>query len=383
MRPHPSKLPQVGTTIFSVVSQLAAEVGAVNLGQGFPDFAPPPTLAAALAQAVQEGRNQYVPVGGIAPLREAIAAGLSDRFGVGRDAATEITITAGGSEGIFDAITATITAGDEVIVLDPSYDLYAPVVALAGGWTIRVPLDPTSFAIDWNRVASAITPRTRLVIVNSPHNPTGAMWSPADVARLASLAEAHDLLVISDEVYEHIVFDGRSHVSALSHSGLAARSFVISSFGKSFHCTGWRLGAVVAPPALTRELRKVHQYNTFGAFAPAQWAAATMLREHTDHLVALGAFYQAKRDRFVDGLARTRFRPLPVAGAYFQLVDYGAISDAPDDEFGRQLCLEHGVAAIPLSPFYDVPPAGQRLLRLCFAKTDATLDAALARLEGV
>jgi len=302
---------------------------------------------------------------------------------VGRDAATEITITAGGSEGIFDAITATITAGDEVIVLDPSYDLYAPVVALAGGWTIRVPLDPTSFGIDWDRVAAAITPRTRLVIVNSPHNPTGAMWSPADVARLASLAEAHDLLVISDEVYEHIVFDGRSHVSALSHPGLAARSFVISSFGKSFHCTGWRLGAVVAPPALTRELRKVHQYNTFGAFAPAHWAAATMLREHTDHLVALGAFYQAKRDRFVDGLARTRFRPLPVSGAYFQLVDYGAISDAPDDEFARQLCLEHGVAAIPLSPFYDVPPAGQRLLRLCFAKTDATLDAALARLEGV
>jgi methionine aminotransferase len=383
MRPRPSKLPQVGTTIFSVVSQLAAEVGAVNLGQGFPDFAPPVELAAALEQAVREGRNQYVPVGGIAPLREAIAAGLTARFGVSRDPATEVTVTAGGSEGIFDAISATITAGDEVLVLDPSYDLYAPVVALAGGWTIRVPLDPVTFAIDWDRVAAAITPRTRLVIVNSPHNPTGAMWSTSDVARLAALAAAHDLLVISDEVYEHIVFDGRPHVSALAHPGLAARSFVISSFGKSFHCTGWRLGAVVAPPALTAELRKVHQYNTFGAFAPAQWAAATMLREHAGHLAALGAFYQAKRDRFAAGLARTRFRPLPVAGGYFQLVAYDGITEAADHEFARALCVTHGVAAIPLSPFYAEPPMGQRLLRLCFAKTDATLDAALARLEAV
>jgi methionine aminotransferase len=383
MRPRPSKLPQVGTTIFSVMSQLASEVGAVNLGQGFPDFAPPPELVDALGRAVRDGRNQYVPVGGIAPLREAIAADLAGRLGVDRDPGTEVTVTAGGSEGIFDAITAIITAGDEVIVLDPSYDLYAPVVALAGGWTIRVPLDTGSFAIDWDRVAAAITPRTRLVIVNSPHNPTGAMWTAADAARLAELAEAHDLLVLSDEVYEHIVFDGRRHVSALAHPALAARSIVVSSFGKSFHCTGWRLGAVVAPPALTRELRKVHQYNTFGAFAPAQWAAAEVLRSAAGHLAGLGAFYQAKRDRFAAGLARTRFRALPVSGAYFQLVDYAAISDEPDLAFATRLCREHGVAAIPLSPFYDTPPAGQRLLRLCFAKTDATLDAALARLEGV
>ena len=383
MRPRPSKLPHVGTTVFSVVSQLAAEVGAVNLGQGFPDFAPPAELEAALARAVRDGKNQYVPVGGIAPLREAIATGIADRLGVVRDPATEVTVTAGGSEGIFDAITAIVTAGDEVLVLDPSYDLYAPVVALAGGWTVRVPLDPVTFAIDWDRVAAAITPRTRLVIVNSPHNPTGAMWTMSDVARLAELAEAHDLLVISDEVYEHIVFDGRPHVSALAHPGLAARSVVISSFGKSFHCTGWRLGAVVAPPALTRELRKVHQYNTFGAFAPAQWAAAEVLRSATGHLAGLGAFYQAKRDRFAAGLARTRFRPLPVAGAYFQLVDYAAISDAPDDAFVRDLCVAHGVAGIPLSPFYAEPPAGQRVIRLCFAKTDATLDEALARLALV
>lgn len=383
MRPRPSKLPQVGTTIFSVMSQLAAEVGAVNLGQGFPDFAPPPELTEALARAVRDGRNQYVPVGGVAPLREAIVADLAARRGVQRDPGTEVTVTAGGSEGIFDAITAIITAGDEVLVLDPSYDLYAPVVALAGGWTIRVPLDPGTFAIDWDRVAAAITPRTRLVIVNSPHNPTGAMWTEADAARLAELAAAHDLLVLSDEVYEHIVFDGRRHVSALSHPGLAARSFIVSSFGKSFHCTGWRLGAVVAPPALTAELRKVHQYNTFGAFAPAQWAAAEVLRSAAGHLAGLGAFYQTKRDRFAAGVARTRFRALPVAGAYFQCVDYSAVSDEPDQVFAARLCREHGVAAIPLSPFYDVPPAGQRLLRLCFAKTDATLDAALARLEGV
>ena len=383
MRPRPSKLPHVGTTVFSVVSQLAAEVGAVNLGQGFPDFAPPAELEAALARAVRDGKNHYVPVGGIAPLREAIATGIADRLGVVRDPATEVTVTAGGSEGIFDAITAIVTAGDEVLVLDPSYDLYAPVVALAGGWTVRVPLDPVPIDRERDRVAAAITPRTRLVIVNSPHNPTGAMWTMSDVARLADLAEAHDLLVISDEVYEHIVFDGRPHVSALAHPGLAARSVVISSFGKSFHCTGWRLGAVVAPPALTQELRKVHQYNTFGAFAPAQWAVARMLRDDPAHLEALGAFYQVKRDHFAAGLAWTRFRPLPVAGGYFQCVDYSAVSEADDLAFVYELCDRHGVAAIPLSPFYGAPPAGQRVIRLCFAKETATLDTALARLAAV
>ncbi|MEK0431038.1 MAG: aminotransferase YbdL, partial [Gemmatimonadota bacterium] len=290
---------------------------------------------------------------------------------------------AGGSEGIFDAVMATITPGDEVIVLDPSYDLYEPVIALAGGWAVRVPLDADTFAIDWDRVAAAVTPRTRLIIVNSPHNPTGAIWSAADAARLAALVEAHDLLVLSDEVYESIVFDGRAHVSALGHPALRARAFVIASFGKRYHCTGWRLGAVVAPPALTAELRKVHQFNTFSAFTPAQWAVAEMLRAHPEHLAGLGAFYQAKRDRLTAGLAATRFRPLPVAGAYFQCVDYSDVSSLSDVEFARWLCTTHGVATIPLSPFYGAPPDGPRLVRICFAKEEATLDAALARLAAV
>ena len=381
--PPASKLPQVGTTIFTVMSQLAAEVGAVNLGQGFPDFAPPAPLQEALVRALRDGRHQYAPMTGIAPLREAIADRVGATYGIPCDPDTEVTVTAGGSEGIFDAVMATITPGDEVIVLDPSYDLYEPVIALAGGRAVRVPLDPETFAIDWDRVAAAVTPRTRLIIVNSPHNPTGAIWSAVDVARLAALAEAHDLLVLSDEVYESIVFDGREHVSALGHPALRARAFVIASFGKRYHCTGWRLGAVVAPPALTAELRKVHQFNTFSAFTPAQWAVAEMLRAHPEHLAGLGAFYQAKRDRLTAGLAATRFRPLPVAGAYFQCVDYSAVSSLPDVEFARWLCTSHGVATIPLSPFYGAPPDGQRLVRICFAKEEATLDAALARLAAV
>lgn len=381
--PPASKLPHVGTTIFTVMSQLAAEVGAVNLGQGFPDFAPPVALQEALGRAMREGRHQYAPMPGIAPLREAVATAVERDHGVPCDPDAEVTVTAGGSEGIFDAVMATITPGDEVIVLDPAYDLYEPVVALAGGWTVRVPLDAATFAIDWERVAAAVTPRTRLLIVNSPHNPTGAVWSATDAAQLAALAEAHDLLVLSDEVYGHITYDGVRHVSALGHPGLRARSFVVSSFGKSFHCTGWRLGAVVAPPALTTELRKVHQYNTFSAFTPAQWAVAEALGADGGHLAGLGAFYQAKRDRFAAGLRATRFRPLPVAGAYFQCVDYGAVSDLPDVAFARWLCAEHGVAVIPLSPFYGTPPVGQRVVRLCFAKEVATLDAALARLAAV
>ena len=381
--PPASKLPHVGTTIFTVMSQLATEVGAVNLGQGFPDFAPPAPLQEALRRAMAEGRHQYAPMPGIAPLREAVAAEAAREHGTPCDPEQEVTVTAGGSEAIFDAVMAVITPGDEVIVLDPAYDLYEPVVALAGGWTVRVPLDPTTFAIDWDRVAAAVTPRTRLVIVNSPHNPTGAVWSATDAARLAAFVEAHDLLVIADEVYAPLVFDGRPHVSALAHPALRARAFVVTSFGKRYHCTGWRLGAVIAPPALTAELRKVHQYNTFSAFTPAQWAVAELLRDDAGHTAGLAAFFQAKRDRFAAGLRTTRFRPLPVAGAYFQCVDYSGVSDLPDVAFARWLCTEHGVASIPLSPFYGTPPAGQRLVRLCFAKEDVTLDVALARLAAV
>ena len=378
-----SKLPKVGTTIFSVMSQLAAEVGAVNLGQGFPDFATPEVLVDAVTLAMQEGHNQYAPMQGIPALRDAIAHKTAMSYGARVHAETEITVTSGASEAIFCAILSVVRAGDEVIVLDPCYDLYEPAVELAGGVCKHVPLRAIDFSIDWTRLREAVTPRTRLIIVNSPHNPTGATWAAEDVAHLAALTRGTDILVLADEVYEHIVYDGRRHESVLRNAELAARSFVVSSFGKTYHCTGWRAGYCVAPAALTTELRKVHQYNTFGSFAPAQWAFAEMLRAHPQHHLELSEFYQPKRDHFAAQLARTRFTPLPVQGGYFQVVDYSAVSDLPDVEFARWLCTVHKVATIPLSPFYGKAPEGQRLVRLCFAKHEQTLDAAIARLERV
>jgi len=376
-----SRLPNVGTTIFTVMSQLAADTGAVNLGQGFPDFDVPEALAGLLARAVREGRNQYAPMAGLAALREAIAAKTETDYGHRADPATEITVTSGATEAIFDAIMAVVQPGDEAIVLDPSYDSYEPGILMAGGRCVHVALRATDFSVDWEAVAAAVTPRTRLIIVNSPHNPSGAIWSVDDLSRLATLTREHDLLVISDEVYEHIVFDSRRHQGVLRSPELAARSFVVSSFGKTYHCTGWKVGYCIAPAALTAEFRKVHQYNTFATSTPAQWAFAEMLRAHPEHHAGLGAFYEAKRDRFRGQLARTRLRPLAVSGSYFQLVDYSAVSDLPDLEFARWLCTTHGVASIPLSPFYAEPPSGQRIVRLCFAKDDATLDAAVERLE--
>lgn len=376
-----SRLPAVGTTIFTVMSQLAADVGAVNLGQGFPDFDIPAPLADLLARAVHEGRNQYAPMAGLPSLRDAIAATTESAYGHRADPASEITVTSGATEAIFNAILAVLHPGDEAIVLDPSYDSYEPGILLSGGTCVHVPLRPTDFSVDWESLTAAVTPRTRLIIVNSPHNPSGAIWSADDVSRLAALTREHDLLVISDEVYEHIVFDDRRHESVLRFPELAARAFVVSSFGKTYHCTGWKVGYCIAPAALTAEFRKVHQYNTFATSTPAQWAFAGMLRAHPEHAAALGAFYEAKRDRFRAQLARTRLRALPVSGSYFQLVDYSAISDLPDDAFACWLCTAHGVASIPLSPFYAAPPADQRIVRLCFAKHDATLDAAIARLE--
>lgn len=378
-----TKLPRVGTTVFTVMSQLAAETGAINLGQGFPDFDVPEPLVDLLARAVRDGRNQYAPMAGLPALREAIADRVAQAYGHRADPASEITVTSGATEAIFNAILAVLGPGDEAIVLDPCYDSYEPGITLAGGRCVHVPLRASDFSVDWPAIRAAVTPRTRLIIVNSPHNPSGAVWTAADVAQLADLAERHDLLVISDEVYEHIVFDGHRHESVLRHSALAARAFVVSSFGKTYHCTGWKVGYCVAPTALTAEFRKVHQYNTFATSTPAQWAFAGMLREHPAHVAALGAFYEAKRDRFRAQLTHTRLRPLAVRGSYFQLVDYAAIADIGDDEFARWLCTTHGVAAIPLSPFYDVAPAGQRIVRLCFAKRDETLDAALERLARV
>jgi len=377
------KLPKVGTTIFSVISQLATEHKAINLGQGFPDFALPQPLADALSRAVLAGHNQYAPAIGIAPLRQAIAEKIRECYAAEVDVEREITVTSGGSEAIFDAIHAVVHPGDEVVVLDPCYDCYEPAIDLAGGVAVHLPLDPATFAVDWQRLAEAINPCTRLVMINSPHNPSGAVLTRGDLDTLASIMRGSSALLLSDEVYEHMVFDGARHESVLSHPELAARSFVISSFGKTYHCTGWKLGYCVAPTALSAEFRKVHQYNTFASFTPAQWAVAEMMRDHPEHHRELPAFYQAKRDAFRALLARTRLRPLPVPGGYFQLVDYSAVSDLDDLAFCRWLTIEHGVAAIPLSPFYAVPPVGQRLARLCFAKNPQTLEAAVERLAAL
>ena len=378
-----SKLPKVGTTIFTVMSQLAAEHGAINLGQGFPDFDVPPRLVDALAHALRGGHNQYAPMMGIPALRRAIAGKTERCYGWRPDADGEVTVTSGASEAIFDAVHAVVRPGDEVIVLDPCYDCYEPAIVLAGGVPVHVPLDPETFAPDWDAVAAAVTPRTRMLMTNTPHNPSGAMLDAGDVERLVQLLRGTDIVLLSDEVYEHIVFDGRRHESALRHPELRERAFVVSSFGKTYHCTGWKVGYCVAPPALSAEFRKVHQYNTFCTFTPAQHAFADMIETDPAHYEGLGAFYEAKRDRFRAQLDTTRLRSLPVPGGYFQLVDYSAVSDLDDAAFCRWLTIEHGVAAIPLSPFYDVPPPGQRLARLCFAKNEATLDAAIARLQGL
>jgi methionine aminotransferase len=376
-----TKLPKVGTTIFTVMSQLAMEHKAVNLGQGFPDFPVPDLLVEAIDRAMRDGHNQYAPMTGIPALRNAIANKTERVYGWRPNADTEVTVTSGATEAIFDAIHAVVHAGEEVIVLDPCYDCYEPAIELAEAKAVHVPLDPQTFAPDWQKVREAITPRTRMLMINSPHNPSGAMLSAADMQELEAILRGTNIFLLSDEVYEHIVFDGTRHESALRYPELRERAFIISSFGKTFHCTGWKVGYCIAPPALSAEFRKVHQYNVFCTFAPAQHAFAEMIEREPAHYEELGAFYQAKRDRFAAQLRETRLTPLPVPGGYFQLVDYSAVSDLDDLAFCRWLTTEHGVAAIPLSPFYETPPAGQRLARLCFAKNDATLDAAIARLR--
>lgn len=376
-----TKLPKVGTTIFTVMSQLAAEHGAVNLGQGFPDFAVPQRLVDELDRAMREGHNQYAPMTGVAPLRQAIATKALRCYGREINPDTEVTVTSGATEALFNAVHAVVRPGEEVIVLDPAYDCYEPAIELAGARAVHVSLDPKTFAVDWGRVTAAITPKTRMLMINSPHNPSGAMFTEDDMRTLTDILRGTDIVLISDEVYEHIVFDGRRHESALRYPELADRTFVVSSFGKTYHCTGWKVGYAIAPPALTNEFRKIHQYNTFTTFSPAQFAFAAMIRDEPEHYEQLGAFYQQKRDHFRGQLLETRLKPLPVPGGYFQLVDYSTVSDLPDAEFCRWLTIEHGVAAIPLSPFYESPPVGQRLARLCFAKNPATLDAAIERLK--
>ena len=374
-----TKLPKVGTTIFTVMSQLAVEHKAVNLGQGFPDFEPPQPLRDAITRAMAEGRNQYAPGIGLQPLREQIALKTERLYGHKLDPNTEITVTSGATEALFAAIAAVVRAGDEVIVFDPAYDSYEPAIELQGARAVHIPLQAPSFGIDWQRVRDAVTPKTRMILINSPHNPTGAVLSAADLDELAAIVRDTEIVVLSDEVYEHIVYDGAQHESVLRHAELAARSFVVSSFGKTYHCTGWKVGYCIAPPQLSAEFRKVHQYLTFCTFSPAQWAFADVLEADPQHYLDLPHFYQAKRDRFRELLAKSKFKLQPVGGAYFQLVDYSAISDKDDLNFCEWLVREAGVAAIPVSAFYENPPES-RLIRFCFAKSDETLVAAAERL---
>ena len=373
-----SRLPQVGTTIFTVMSALAATHGAVNLGQGFPDFDCDPALLKQVTDAMTEGLNQYPPMAGVPQLRKRVADKIAALYGRGYDPDTEITVTAGATQAILTAILACVHPGDEVIVLEPCYDSYAPNIELAGGTVVRVPLTPGSFRPDFARIAAAMTPKTRLMLINSPHNPSATVWTRAEMLQLAELLAPTDVLLISDEVYEHMVFDGMAHISAASIPALAARAFVVSSFGKTYHVTGWKVGTVAAPAPLTAEFRKVHQFNVFTVNTPVQHGLARYMADPAPYL-DLPAFYQRKRDLFRNGLANTRLRALPSQGSYFQLVDYSAISDQSETEFCQWLTREIGVAAIPLSVFYE-GGFEQRLARLCFAKQDATLNTALERL---
>ncbi|WP_422849490.1 pyridoxal phosphate-dependent aminotransferase [Acidovorax sp. M14] len=375
----PSKLPNVGTTIFTVMSALATEHKAVNLGQGFPDFECAPELVNAVTAAMQAGHNQYPPMTGVPALREAVARKIEALHGRAYNPNTEITITAGATQAIITAILAIVHAGDEVIVLDPCYDSYVPNIELAGGKAVRVPLTPGTFRPDFAKISAAITPRTRAILINSPHNPSATIWTAEEMRQLEDLLAPTDILLISDEVYEHMVFDGAEHQSAARFPGLAARAFIVSSFGKTFHVTGWKVGTVAAPAALTAEFRKVHQFNVFTVNTPVQHGLAAYLQDPTPYL-QLPAFYQAKRDLFREGLAGSRFKLLPSTGSYFQCVDISAISDLNEADFCQWLTREVGVAAIPLSAFYG-DGFDQRVVRFCFAKKDETLRAALERLR--
>ncbi len=373
-----SRLPNVGTTIFTVMSALASERGAVNLGQGFPDFDCDARIVDAVARAMRDGHNQYPPMAGVAALREAIARKIETIHGRAYDPQTEITVTAGATQALLTAILATVHPGDEVVVLEPTYDSYVPSIELAGGKPVFVTLEAPDYAIDFDRLAAAITPRTRLILINTPHNPTGTVWHAQDMRRLEDIVRGTNVLILSDEVYEHMVYDGAPHESVARYPELARRSFIVSSFGKTFHVTGWKVGYVAAPAELTAEFRKVHQFNVFTVNTPMQAGIAEYLADPAPY-ETLPAFYQRKRDFFRAGLAGTRFKLLPCEGTYFQCVDYSAISDLPEAEFSKWLTTEIGVAAIPVSAFYHERHESG-VVRFCFAKREATLATALERL---
>ena len=378
-----SRLPAVGTTVFTLMSALAGEHGAVNLGQGFPDFDCAPRLLDAVDAAMRAGHNQYAPMTGLPVLREAIAAKLAALYGHAYDASAEITVTAGATQGIITAILCAVHPGDEVIVIEPCYDSYQPSITLAGGLPVPVAMrvDAGGYSVPWDAVAAAVTPRTRMIVVNTPHNPTGTILRQADLDALAAIVEGTDILILSDEVYEHMVYDGQPHASVSRHPMLAERAFVVSSFGKTYHVTGWKVGYVAAPAPLMAEFRKVHQYNVFSVNTPMQAGLAAFMRDPAPWR-DLPAFYQRKRDLFRAGLARTRFTLLPADGTYFQCVRYDGISDLGESEFAQWLTREIKVAAIPVSAFYS-KPTESRIVRFCFAKRDETLSVALERLAEV
>jgi len=378
-----SRLPKVGTTIFTVMSALAAEKGAVNLGQGFPDFDCDPALVDAVAAAMRSGLNQYPLMAGVPALRQAIAAKIATLYGRAYDAGSEITVTAGATQALLTAILCCIHPGDEVIIIEPAYDSYVPAIDLAGGHAVAVQMTigPDGYRVPWDQVAAAVTGKTRLIIVNTPHNPTGSILRQADLNALAEIVRGTDILLLSDEVYEHMVYDGVRHESLSRHAELAQRAFIVSSFGKTYHVTGWKVGYVAAPAALTAEFRKVHQFNVFTVNTPVQHGLTAYMANPAPYL-ELPAFYQRKRDLFRDGLKNTRFKLLPADGTYFQCVEYSAISGASENEFAQWLTAEIGVAAIPVSAFYQAPQESG-IVRFCFAKKDETLRAALAKLAAL
>ena len=378
-----SKLPDVGTTIFTVMSQLALDCNAINLSQGFPSFEPPDDLLSLIEHYLRSGANQYAPMPGVPALRAAIAAKVAGLYGRSADADTEITVCDGATEGLFSSIQAIVRPGDDVIVFDPAYDSYEPAVTLAGGRTVHIPLtsagDGFDFHIDWQRLADTVSDKTRLIVLNFPQNPIGSILAAADLDLLAEIVRDTEILLLSDEVYEHIVFDGARHQSMLMHDELWQRSLVISSFGKTYHATGWKVGYCIAPAPLTEEFRKVHQFNCFAVVTPIQHALADFMTTTPQHHLQLAAFYQAKRDYFCNLVTASRFEFEPAKGTFFQILDYSAISDEDDVSYARRLTQEIGVASIPISIFCEEPLPGNKL-RFCFAKDDATLATAAEKL---
>ncbi len=385
-----SKLPNVGTTIFTVMSQLAIDHQAINLGQGFPDFNPDVRLLDLVSKAMTDGHNQYPAMAGVPALRQEISVKMESMHGRAYDWNSEVTITAGASEGLMASILAFVRAGDEVIVIEPFYDLYIPAIELAGGTPVAVPMqapDESSqvYRVDWQRVRDAIGPKTRMLILNFPHNPTGIRLQEEDIAALEAIVQETGIMLLSDEVYEHLVFDGHEHLSLARSPILAANTIAVFSFGKTYSATGWKIGYCCAPASLTAEIRKVHQFMVFTVTSPMQFALAQYMKDPKPYL-DLQAFYQQKRDRLANGLAKTRFKPLPSQGTFFLLADYSALSDLPEAEFARWLTVEHGVGVIPVSAFYRHPQAEQsnhHLARFCFAKRDDTLNTAIERLLAV